>query len=71
MRNVVLFSFILLFALLIFCANRTIKSEERSWIVNEAQSFYYYVKANEHVWPVSALHLLQLFPIEYSTISST
>lgn len=47
----VLFSFILLFALLIFCANRTIKSEERSWIVNEAQSFYYHLKANEHVWP--------------------
>lgn len=46
-----MFSFILLFALLIFCANRTIKSEERSWIVNEAQSFYYHVKANEHVWP--------------------
>jgi len=71
MRNVVLFSFILLFALLIFCANRTIKNEERSWIVNEAQSFYFHAKANEHVWPVSVLHPLQLFPFEYSTISST
>ncbi|CAK8570220.1 unnamed protein product [Lathyrus sativus] len=59
MRNVILFSFILLFVLLIFCANRTIKNKESSsssWIINEAQSFYYHFKANshlgyEHIWP--------------------
>nr|XP_027189071.1 sulfite exporter TauE/SafE family protein 3-like isoform X5 [Cicer arietinum] len=57
MRNVVLFSFILLLVLIIFCANRTPKSKEpSSWIINEAQSFYHHVKYNshsgyEHIWP--------------------
>ncbi|CAJ2674678.1 unnamed protein product [Trifolium pratense] len=62
MRNVVLFSFIVLFVLLIiFCANRTFKNEESSsssssWLMNEAQSFYHHVKVNshsgyEHIWP--------------------
>ncbi|KAK2453192.1 hypothetical protein P8452_00847 [Trifolium repens] len=56
MKNVVLFSFILLFVLLIFCANRTYKNEESSWLMNEAQSFYHHVKVNshsgyEHIWP--------------------
>ncbi|CAJ2674675.1 unnamed protein product [Trifolium pratense] len=59
MRNVVLFSFIILFVLLIFCANRTYKNEESSsssWLMNEAQSFYHHVKVNshsgyEHIWP--------------------
>ncbi|KAL5071218.1 hypothetical protein RYX36_022105 [Vicia faba] len=51
MKNVVLFSFILLFVLLIFCANRTIKNEESS-----LQSLYHHVKVNthsgyEHIWP--------------------
>jgi hypothetical protein len=63
MKNVVLFSFILLFVLLIFCANRTYKNEESSWLMNEAQSFYHHVKVNshsgyEHIWPVSFLHPL-------------
>ncbi|WJX16534.1 hypothetical protein P8452_06547 [Trifolium repens] len=57
MKNVVLFSFILLFVLLIFCANRTYKNQESSsWLMNEAQSFYQHVKVNshsgyEHIWP--------------------
>ncbi|WJX10081.1 hypothetical protein P8452_00846 [Trifolium repens] len=56
MRYVVLFSFILLTFLLIFCANRTYKNQESSWLMNEAQSFYHHVKVNshsgyEHIWP--------------------
>ncbi|XP_058728549.1 sulfite exporter TauE/SafE family protein 3-like [Vicia villosa] len=52
MKNVALFSFILLFVLLIFCANRTIKYEESSSL----QSLYHHVKVNshsgyEHIWP--------------------
>jgi hypothetical protein len=63
MRYVVLFSFILLTFLLIFCANRTYKNQESSWLMNEAQSFYHHVKVNshsgyEHIWPVSFLHPL-------------
>ncbi|CAK8570221.1 unnamed protein product [Lathyrus sativus] len=47
MKNVVLFSFILLFVLLIFCANRTTKHESSSsssWIVNSHSGY-------EHIWP--------------------
>ncbi|CAL5206541.1 unnamed protein product [Lathyrus oleraceus] len=51
MRNVVLFSFILLFVLLIFCANRTTKNESSS-----LQSLYHHAKVTshpgyEHIWP--------------------
>lgn len=74
MRNVVLFSFILLLVLIIFCANRTPKSKEpSSWIINEAQSFYHHVKYNshsgyEHIWPVSLFFASIEFNIFYLAI---